>query len=89
MAAAAPATPQPGILTRIGSVFPILTWGRTYDRRWLRTDLIAGVTVAAFAIPEDMAYASLAGLQPQHALYANLIALLVYAAMGTSRQLSA
>ncbi len=88
MAAAAPAAPRPGLFGRIGSFFPILTWGRTYDRKLLRPDLIAGVTVAAFAIPEDMAYASLAGLEPQHALYANLIALLVYAAMGTSRQLS-
>ncbi len=88
MAAVASSSPRRSPLAAIASVFPILRWGRTYDRRWFRTDLIAGVTVAAFAIPEDMAYASLAGLQPQHALYANLIALLVYAAMGTSRQLS-
>jgi MFS superfamily sulfate permease-like transporter len=73
---------------RLASIFPILRWGRTYDRGYLRPDLIAGVTVAAFAIPEDVAYASLAGLEPQHALYANLIALIVYAVMGTSRQLS-
>lgn len=86
--AVAPATQHAGLGHRIGSLFPILTWGRSYNKAWLRPDLIAGVTVAAFAIPEDLAYASLAGLEPQHALYANLIALLVYAAMGTSRQLS-
>ncbi len=88
MAEAVASNGRAPILRRVGSVFPILSWARTYDRRWLRPDLVAGVTVAAFAIPEDMAYASLAGLQPQHALYANLVALLVYAAMGTSRQLS-
>ncbi|MGN6484277.1 MAG: SulP family inorganic anion transporter, partial [Thermomicrobiales bacterium] len=73
---------------RMRTVLPILTWGRTYPRRWLRADLVAGVTVAAFAIPEDMAYASMAGLQPQHGLYASLVSLLVYAAVGTSRQLA-
>jgi len=49
---------------------------------------MAGLTVAAFAVPEDMAYASLAGLAPQHGLYASLISMLVYACVGTSRQLS-
>ncbi|HYI25448.1 MAG TPA: sulfate permease [Thermomicrobiales bacterium] len=88
MAAVASTPSRRSIAVAVASRFPILDWGRRYDRKLLRPDLIAGVTVAAFAIPEDVAYASLAGLEPQHALYANLIALLVYAVMGTSRQLS-
>lgn len=88
MAATAAATTHPSLMDRIATVLPILTWARTYNKAWLRPDLIAGLTVAAFAVPEDMAYASLAGLAPQHGLYASLVSLLVYAAVGTSRQLS-
>jgi len=47
------------------SIIPIGQWIRQYDRAWLRPDVIAGVTVAAFTIPEAMAYAGLAGLPPQ------------------------
>ena len=44
---------------------------------WLRPDILAGVTVAAFSVPESMAYAGLAGLTPEHGLYASMMALLV------------
>lgn len=74
---------------RISSFVPFLGWIRTYDRRaWLRPDLMAGLTVAAFSVPESMAYAGLAGLSPEHGLYASMIALLVYMLFGTSRQMS-
>ena len=73
----------------ISSVVPFLKWIRTYDRgRWLKLDLLAGITVAAFSVPESMAYASLAGLTPEHGLYASMIALLVYMFFGTSGQMS-
>ncbi|MCA9858960.1 MAG: SulP family inorganic anion transporter [Thermomicrobiales bacterium] len=73
----------------LSSFIPILGWIRTYDRgAWLRPDLLAGVTVAAFSVPESMAYAGLAGLTPEHGLYASMIALLVYTFFGTSRQMS-
>ncbi len=73
----------------VSSVIPFLSWIRTYDRgNWLRPDVLAGVTVAAFSVPESMAYAGLAGLSPEHGLYASMIALLVYMFFGTSRQLS-
>jgi SulP family sulfate permease len=73
----------------ISSFVPFLSWIRTYDRgAWLRLDVLAGVTVAAFSVPESMAYAGLAGLSPEHGLYASMIALLVYMFFGTSRQLS-
>lgn len=73
----------------LSSVVPFLSWIRTYDRgNWLRPDVLAGVTVAAFSVPESMAYAGLAGLSPEHGLYASMIALLVYMFFGTSRQMS-
>jgi sulfate permease, SulP family len=74
---------------QVRSVIPILGWIRTYDvRRLLRPDILAGVTVAAFSIPESMAYAGLAGLSPEHGLYASMLALLIYAFFGTSREMS-
>jgi MFS superfamily sulfate permease-like transporter len=63
-------------------------WLRSYNRGWLRPDLLAGLTVAAFSVPESMAYATLAGLEPQHGLYASVVAMLLYTFFGTSRQLS-
>ncbi len=59
----------------------------TYKGRTLRLDLIAGVTVAALAVPSAMAYAELAGLSPVVGLYALLLPALAYAAFGSSRQL--
>ena len=51
-------------------LIPILGWIRSYDRRWLRGDLIAGVTVAALIVPKYLGYAGIAGIQPQNGLYA-------------------
>ena len=59
-----------------------------YDRGWLRGDLLAGITVAAYLIPQVMAYAEIAGLPPIVGLWAILTPLLVYALLGSSRQLS-
>lgn len=61
---------------------------RRYDRRWLRGDVVAGVTVAAYLIPQVMAYAVIAGLAPVVGLWAMLAPLLLYAALGSSRQMS-
>ena len=61
---------------------------RSYQRDWLRGDVVAGVTVAAYAVPQVMAYAELAGLPAVVGLYAILVPLVVYAVLGSSRQLS-
>jgi high affinity sulfate transporter 1 len=66
---------------------PILNWLTRYSRAWLRVDLIAGVTVAALVVPEGIAYAQLAAMPPETALYLAWIALVLYAVFGTSRQL--
>ena len=61
---------------------------RHYRRSWLRYDVLAGVTVAAYLIPQVMAYAETAGLPPVVGLWATVGPLLVYAVLGSSRQLS-
>jgi len=61
---------------------------RGYQRSWLASDLLAGVTVAAYLVPQVMAYATVAGLPPVTGLWAALPALVVYALLGSSRSLS-
>ena len=70
------------------ATLPALRWLRHYERSDLRGDAAAGITVAAMLVPQAMAYALLAGLPPQVGLYAATIPLLVYAVLGTSRQLA-
>ena len=67
---------------------PILGWIRTYDRRWLRGDLIAGVAVAALIVPKNLGYAGIAGIPLQNGLYAAAAGAILYAVFGTSRQIS-
>ncbi|GIJ09323.1 SulP family inorganic anion transporter [Micromonospora andamanensis] len=69
-------------------VVPLLGWLRHYDRRTLRHDLIAGVTVAVMLVPQSMAYAALAGMPPVTGLYASVVPLLVYALLGSSGSLA-
>jgi len=71
----------------IGSYFPILNWLPGYQSKWLRPDIIAGLTIMALLVPEGMAYAQLAGVPPQTAFYAAPAGLILYAIFGTSRQL--
>jgi high affinity sulfate transporter 1 len=59
-----------------------------YQRGWLRGDVLAGVTVAAYLVPQVMAYATVAGLPAVAGLWAALVPLAVYAVLGSSRQLS-
>jgi MFS superfamily sulfate permease-like transporter len=68
------------------NVLPITDWFGEYNAAWLRSDLVAGATVAAAVIPEGMAYASLAGLPLETGLYASLAAVTAYLFVGTSKQ---
>lgn len=61
---------------------------RHYERSWLRGDLVAGVTVAAYLVPQCMAYAGVAGLPPIAGLWTAVAALVTYAVLGSSRRLS-
>jgi high affinity sulfate transporter 1 len=69
-------------------VLPGLIQFRQYQRSWLRGDILAGVTVAAYLVPQVMAYAEVAGLPPVVGLWATIGPLAVYAVLGSSRQLS-
>jgi high affinity sulfate transporter 1 len=60
---------------------------RTYERSWLRFDLVAGVVLAAILVPQGMAYAQLAGLPAVTGLYATIACLVGYAIFGPSRVL--
>src|SRR3954465_184601 len=68
--------------------FPPSRWLAAYRREWLSSDAIAGVTLAAYAIPVSLAYAALAGLPPQVGVYGYLLGGLGYALLGSSRQLA-
>lgn len=68
--------------------FPILEWGRSYDRPALTSDLMAAVIVTIMLIPQSLAYAMLAGLPPVVGLYASILPLVAYAVFGTSRTLA-
>lgn len=70
------------------SWFPPVRWLGSYRGAWLPADVIAGVTLAAYAIPVSLAYASLAGLPPQVGIYGYLLGGLGYALLGSSRQLA-
>ncbi|HET6501929.1 MAG TPA: sulfate permease [Amycolatopsis sp.] len=70
------------------SAFPGVVVLRGYQRAWLRGDLLAGIGVAAYLIPQVMAYAKIAGLPPVTGLWAAVGPLAVYAVFGSSRQLS-
>jgi sulfate permease, SulP family len=68
--------------------FPITHQLSGYGRKLLTSDLSAGLTVGVMLIPQGMAYALIAGMPPIYGLYASLVPLVVYALMGTSRQLA-
>lgn len=82
--AAGSATSRP---TRLAWL-PIVAQFRSYDRRWLRGDLIAGITVVALIVPKNLGYAGIAGIPLQNGLYAAAAGAILYAVFGTCRQVS-
>ncbi|MEV0777438.1 sulfate permease [Streptomyces sp. NPDC050428] len=77
-----------GRLKRLQSRVPGVALVTGYRRSWLPGDLLAGVTVAAYLVPQVMAYASVAGVPPVTGLWAVLPALVLYALLGSSRLLA-
>src|SRR4029077_7197832 len=67
---------------------PPVGWLAEYEAAWLSSDLVAGITLAAYAIPVSLAYAGLAGVGPQVGIYGYLLGGLGYALLGSSRQLA-
>src|SRR5215207_11591685 len=68
--------------------FPLPRWLAVYRPDWLGSDLVAGITLAAYAIPVSLAYAGLAGLPPQVGVYGYMLGGLGYALLGSSRHLA-
>ncbi|QAT87691.1 sulfate permease [Corallococcus coralloides] len=66
---------------------PGVEQARTYERRWLRADVLAALTVGAMLIPQGLAYAQIVGVRPVAGLYAGIFAMLAYALFGPSRHL--
>jgi high affinity sulfate transporter 1 len=66
---------------------PLASWLFSYRPQWLQADILAGVSVAAVALPIAIAYSQLAGVPPVYGLYASLLPLVAYALLGSSRQL--
>lgn len=67
---------------------PPFNWLFAYRPEWLPKDIVAGITLAAYAIPVSLAYAALAGLPPQVGVYGYLLGGIGYALLGSSRQLA-
>jgi SulP family sulfate permease len=76
---------QPAARRAWDNMFPVLTWLRAYQPKWLRADLIAGVTLAAYLMPAGLADASLANLPAEAGLYACLFSGLVFWLFCSSR----
>jgi SulP family sulfate permease len=72
---------------RTTAIFPSLDLFRHYRREWFMGDMTAGLLIFATTIPAALAYGELAGLKHVNGLYASLLAMVVYALVGTSRQL--
>ncbi|GJS33341.1 sulfate transporter 1.3-like protein [Tanacetum coccineum] len=70
------------------AIFPILSWGQDYTLSKFKGDLIAGCTIASLCIPQDIGYAKLAGLDAQFGLYSSFVPPLIYAFMGSSRDIA-
>ena len=78
----------PSGLQKWFAVLPPTQWLPQYRVSYLPSDVTAGITLAAYAIPVSLAYATLAGLQPQVGIYGYLLGGLGYALFGSSRQLA-
>jgi sulfate permease, SulP family len=76
------------MINNLRRYFPVLEWGKTYDRDAFSNDAIAAVIVTIMLIPQSLAYAMLAGLPPEAGIYASIAPILLYAIFGTSRVLA-
>ena len=79
---------SPGKASRWKAIFPPSQWIPDYQSGWLKDDLFAGITLAAYAVPVALAYAALAGLPPQVGVYGYLLGGIGYALFGSSRHLA-
>ena len=76
-----------GVNSNLQRWVPGIATVQTYERRWLRADLVAGLVLAAILVPQGMAYAELAGLPAVTGLYTTIACLAAYAVFGPSKVL--
>ncbi|KAK6122348.1 hypothetical protein DH2020_043968 [Rehmannia glutinosa] len=69
-------------------IFPVLKWGPNYSLKLLKSDIVSGLTIASLAIPQGISYAKLANLPPIVGLYSSFVPPLIYAVLGSSRDLA-
>uniref|UniRef100_A0A182PSS0 STAS domain-containing protein n=1 Tax=Anopheles epiroticus TaxID=199890 RepID=A0A182PSS0_9DIPT len=67
---------------------PVLQWAPTYKLNSLISDIIAGVTVGLTSIPQSIAYATVANLEPQYGLYSNFMGSFIYAFLGSVKEIT-
>ena len=82
---------SPGYIERFSRYIPILHWLPVYAqhwRRWIGRDISAGLTTASLLVPQALAYGELAGLDPIMGLYSSFVSGLLYAPLGTCREMS-
>ncbi|XP_052187049.1 sulfate transporter 3.1-like isoform X2 [Diospyros lotus] len=70
------------------NLLPALQWAPSYSLQFFKADLVAGITIASLAIPQGISYAKLANLPPILGLYSSFVPPLVYAMMGSSRDVA-
>ena len=75
-------------MTILKRIFPFLEWFPDLDAATIRTDFMAGLTVALVLVPQSMAYAQLAGLPAYYGLYAAFLPPMIATLFGSSRQLA-
>jgi sulfate permease, SulP family len=73
---------------RLRRLLPIVSWLPSYQRRWLRGDVAAGIAVTALVVPKNLGYAGIAGVPVENGLYAAAAGAIVYAFFCTSRHIS-
>ncbi len=74
--------------SRLAHLVPIADWLPSYEREWLRADLVAGIAVAALVVPKSLGYAGIANVPIQHGLYAAAAGAILYALFGTAKQIA-
>ncbi|KAJ8443676.1 hypothetical protein Cgig2_019658 [Carnegiea gigantea] len=76
------------IILGLQYLIPILQWLPNYNLDFFKSDIVAGITIASLAVPQGISYANLASLPPLVGLYTNFVPALVYAVMGSSKDLA-
>lgn len=72
----------------VRSLFPFINWIGYYNAKWLVGDLVAGITVGAVVVPQGMAYALLANLEPEYGLYSSFMGVIIYWFFATSKDIT-